>query len=377
MEAIAAIPQYGFWFLVVLTLLVFVHELGHFLVARWCGVRVEVFSIGFGRELFGFTDRHNTRWRFSLVPLGGYVRMFGHVSNAIEGQSGQPMSAAELAVAFYRKNVWQRMAIIVAGPLANYLFALVILFALFLTYGKVDASPVVGTVQVDSAAASAGILPGDRIVALNGTSTETFEDVRRVVQLNLDQSLKVEVERGQERIVLQATPRVVTETDLLGKPMRIGRLGITSAGPGQPRVLSPLGAGVEALSTVYQTSVDMLDGLWQMVVGVRPSDELGGVLRIAAISGEVAKASFWSLLGFCALLSINLGLINLFPIPMLDGGHLAYYMVEAVAGRPLSEQVQDWGLRLGVLALLSLMVFATWNDLVYLNVIDYIRSLFT
>ncbi len=377
MEAILAIPQYGFWFLVVLTLLVFVHELGHFLVARWCRVRVEVFSIGFGPELFGRTDRFGTRWRVSLVPLGGYVRMFGQGGSAIEGESGKANSEADMAFAFSRKNVWQRMAIVVAGPLANYLFAIAVLFAMFLAYGKVDASPVVGTVQIGSAAAEAGIAPGDRIVALNGQSIETFEDVRRLVQLNLDQSLVLEIERAGGRISLAASPRIVIETDLLGKPMRIGRLGITSAGPGEPRSLSVAAAGIEATTSVYETSADMLRGLWQIVAGVRSSEELGGVLRIAAISGEVAKIGFWSLIGFCALFSINLGLINLFPIPMLDGGYLAYYLIEAITGRPLSDRAQEWGLRLGVTALLALMVFVNWNDLVYFNVIDYISSIFT
>jgi regulator of sigma E protease len=351
--------------------------MGHFLVARWCGVRIEVFSIGFGPELFGWTDRHRTRWRISLVPLGGYVRMFGHGDNVIEGESGKPMSEEDLAVAFSQKSVWRRMAIVAAGPIANYAFALVILFGLFLVYGKVDASPIVGTIQTGSAADLAGIEPGDRIVRLNGERIESFTDIRRLVQFNLDQGLAIEVERNGQIVSLSAKPTIVTETDLLGKPMRIGRLGITSAGPGEPIVLSPRGAAKEAAVSVYETSADMLSGLWQMLVGVRPADELGGVLRIAAMSGEVAKASFWSLIGFCALLSINLGLINLFPIPMLDGGHLFYYALEALAGRPLSERVQEWGLRLGVMTLLALMVFATWNDLVYLNVVDYIRSLFT
>jgi regulator of sigma E protease len=257
LDAITALPQYGFWFLVVLTLLVFVHELGHFLVARWCGVRVEVFSIGFGPELFGRTDRHGTRWRFSLVPLGGYVRMFGHVSNAIEGQSGQPLSEADLAVAFYRKNVWQRMAIVVAGPLANYLFALVVLFGLFLVYGKVDASPTVGTVQVDSAAHQAGILPGDRIVGLNGQAIASFEDVRRVVQFNLDQPLSMEIERDGRLIELEAMPRIVSDRSTW-QPMRISVNHWR--GPGEPRFVAA-GRRNQALGSVYQTSVDMLDGL--------------------------------------------------------------------------------------------------------------------
>lgn len=377
MEILSAISQLGFGFLIVLTVLIFVHEMGHFLVARWCGVRVEVFSIGFGPELIGWSDRRGTRWRVSLIPLGGYVRMFGQGTSVIEGESARPMTEAEKAVAFDAKDVWRRMAIVAAGPAANYLFAIVVLFGLFVVYGKVDASPVIGSIQIGSAADAAGLKPGDRITALNGQEIVAFQDIRRVVQLNLDQGLLVEVERDGERLEFAAEPKIVTETDILGRPMRIGRLGIVSQGPGEPIQFSPAGAFVEALNEVFRLSADMLHGLWQMVAGIRPAEELGGVLRMAAISGEVAKVSFWSLIGFSALLSINLGLINLFPIPMLDGGHLVYYSLEAAAGRPLSERAQEWGLRFGVVTLLALMVFATWNDLVYFNVIDYIRSLFT
>lgn len=376
-QQILTIPQYAFWFLLVLTLLVFVHELGHFLVARWCGVRVEVFSIGFGPELFGRTDRKGTRWRFSLVPLGGYVKMFGQGSNALEGESGAPMSLEDRAGAFSEKNVWQRIAIVFAGPLANYVFAVLVLATIYVVHGKYDANTVIGGIEPGSAAESVGLMPGDRIVGLNGNSVSSFKDIYAVVTQNLDQELVIEIEREGKPSTVTVRPTIIEEKDVLGKPVRIGRLGIHSEKFEWSEPLSPLSSIQSAIRDTYDISTSMLNGLWQMVTGVRSPSEIGGALRIAAYSGEVAKIGFWELVRFCALISINLGLINLFPIPMLDGGHLAYYGIEALTGRPLSERMQEYGLRLGITALLCLMVFATWNDLVYLNVIDYIKSLFT
>ncbi|MDY0883036.1 RIP metalloprotease RseP [Dongia soli] len=377
MEILAAIPHYGFWFLLLLTVLVFVHEMGHFLVARWCGVRVEVFSIGFGPELFGFTDRLGTRWKFSAIPLGGYVRMFGQESNALEGQAAAPMSEEDAAVAFNRKSVGQRAAIVAAGPLANYVFAIVVLTGLFLVYGKTLQSTEIGEVMPDSVASEAGLKAGDKIATLNGSPLEGFEDLAMQVRLHLDEPLQLGIDRAGQKLDFTLKPRIVEEEDTFGNKQRVGRLGIRSSGNGNVRKLGVGQSVVEATHQVYQMTTGMLTGIGQMITGKRSADEVGGALRIAKMSGDMAEIGFASLVSLAVLLSVNLGLINLFPIPMLDGGHLMFYAAEALRGRPLGARAHEWGLRLGVAFVLSLMVFATWNDLVYLKVVDYIKSLFT
>ena len=377
MEILAAISQYGFWFLALLTVLVFIHEYGHYIVARWCGVRVEVFSIGFGPELFGRTDSHGTRWKFSAIPLGGYVKMFGQGANLLEGQAGKALTEADRQVAFDYKSVWRRMAIVAAGPIANYVFAALIFAAIFAIHGKEVAAPVIGTVMPDSAASEAGLQPGDRVLALNGTSVGDFEDIREFVQLNLDQEIAITLDRGGTVQTVTARPTISVATDALGNEMRLGRLGVMAAGKADRVEMGVVESAVEGVKRVFEVSGAMLKGLWQMVTGVRPADELGGVIRIGYLSGEIAQIGIWSLISFAAMLSVNLGLVNLFPIPLLDGGHLTYYAIEAARGKPLGERIQEWGFRIGVAFVLGLMLFATWNDLVFLNVIGKLRALFT
>jgi len=377
MEILAAIPHYGLWFLLLLTVLVFVHEMGHFLVARWCGVRVEVFSIGFGPELLGFTDRRGTRWKISAIPLGGYVRMFGQEGNVLEGESATVMTPEEQSVAFNRKNVGQRAAIVAAGPAANYLFAIVVLAGLFLVYGKTLQSTEIGEVVQGSVAGQAGMLPGDRIVTLNGDPLESFDDLAMQVRLHLDQPLTLGIDRGGKHLDLALKPQIVEEEDIFGNKQRIGRLGIRSSGNGQVQRLGVGAALRESTHEIYGMTTGMLTGIGQMITGKRSADEVGGALRMAKMTGDMAQIGFASLVSLTVLLSVNLGLVNLFPVPMLDGGHLVYYAWEALRGRPLGARAQEWGLRVGVAFVLSLMVFATWNDLVYLKVFDYIKSLFT
>lgn len=368
MEILAAIPHYGFWFLAILTVLVFVHEYGHYIVARWCGVKVEVFSIGFGPELFGWTDSHGTRWKVSAIPLGGYVKMFGQGANLLEGEAGRAMNEAERKVAFDYKSVWRRMAIVAAGPVSNYIFAALIFAAVFALHGKDIAAPVIGDVMPGSAAAQAGLQPGDKIVSLNGSSITTFDDIREFVQLNLDQEISIAFERNGTLQTVQARPTISIEKDALGKELRLGRLGVQS-GKSERVELGLVDSGVEGVKRVFDISGAMLKGVWQMVIGVRPADEIGGVLRIGYLSGEIAQIGVWSLVTFAAMLSVNLGLVNLFPIPLLDGGHMTYYLIEAARGKPLGERTQEWGFRIGIAFVLGLMLFATWNDLVYLNII--------
>ena len=377
MEILAAIPQYGFWFLVLLTVLVFVHEYGHYIVARWWGVRVEVFSIGFGPELIGRYDKHGTRWKISAIPLGGYVKMFGQGANLLEGEAGKAMSAEDRKVAFDYKSVWRRMAIVAAGPIANYLFAALIFTMIFAVHGKDVAAPVVGETLAGSAAAEAGLQSGDRIVSLNGKAVGDFNDIAEFVQLNLDQEIALAFERDGTVQTVQVHPTISVEKDALGNEIRLGRLGIKAAGKSD-RIELGLGQSVyEGVARVFDVSALMLKGVWQIITGVRPADEIGGALRIGYLSGEIAQIGIWQLITFAAMLSVNLGLVNLFPIPLLDGGHLTYYAIEAARGKPLGERTQEWGFRIGIAFVLGLMLFATWNDLVFLDVIGRLRALFT
>jgi regulator of sigma E protease len=378
MEILSQIQHYGFWFLVVLTVLVFIHELGHFAVARWCGVKVEVFSIGFGPELFGRTDRTGTRWKFSWLPLGGYVRMFGQDENIIEGESARALTDAERAVSFKHKTIGQRMAIVFAGPAANYLFAFAVFTALYAIAGKPVVPPVVGQVISDSPAARAGIAKDDTIVSVDGTKIETFTDIAYLVQSSLGNVLTIDLVRSGAPLSVQVQPGTVRDKDPeTGKEITFVGLGMRAADKSAIQDLSIGESAATAGSDIYRATVGTLKGLWQMVTGLRSSDEIGGVLRIAKMSGDVAQIGFVSLIAFSAALSINLGLINLFPVPMLDGGHLVYYAVEAVRGKPLGERAQEFGLKVGLALVLSLMLFATWNDLVYLKVVDFVKSLFT
>ncbi|NIA67300.1 RIP metalloprotease RseP [Pelagibius litoralis] len=354
---------FGIPFLIILTALVFIHELGHYLVARWNGVRVEVFSIGFGPELFGWTDKAGTRWKFSAIPLGGYVKMFGDANAASMPSDESPeMSEAERAVAFPHKRLNQRVWIVAAGPIANFLFAIVLLAGLFSIIGQPFTPAVVGAVVPDSAAEAAGFQAGDEITAVNGNSVARFEELQRIVGLRPEENLEITVLRDGEELELIATPARVVRENSLGEAQEVGQLGIQRSGNAFIRhdpVTAVWQATRETISIVSQT----FTALGQIIRGDRGADELGGPIRIAQMSGQVAEHGIPQAIFFAAVLSINLGLINLFPIPMLDGGHLLFYAVEAVRGRPLGERAQEYGFRIGLALVLTLMVFVTWNDL--------------
>jgi regulator of sigma E protease len=368
--------QYPVSFVAVLTVVVFVHELGHYLVARWAGVKVEVFSIGFGPELFGFTDGHGTRWKVSALPLGGYVRMFGDREETdSNGGLPRPMTPEERAVSFFHKPVFRRMAIVVAGPASNYVFAAIVFTILFTSFGQQVSSTVIGAVTEGSAAAQAGLQPGDKIVALNGQTVTRFEQIARTVEMGLDEPLAIGVERDGQKLTLKAVPQVVVLTDNFGNQHSAGRLGITSSGDSEVVHYGPVAAVGAAFRETATATANILKAVWQMVIGTRSSDELGGVLRIGKMSGDVAKLGFPAWVTFTAVLSINLGLINLFPVPMLDGGHLVFYLAEATRGRRLSARAEEWGLRIGLAMVLTLFVFATWNDLVSLEIFKHFRTL--
>lgn len=368
---IGSLLHYLVPFLLVLSVVVFVHEFGHYWVARRNGVRIEVFSIGFGPELFGRNDRHGTRWKFSAVPLGGYVKMLGDADAA---SATVDHAAAHQPDSFPSKNVWQRMAIVAAGPAANFVFAIAALTILFATVGRPFTPPDVGAVQPDSPAAAAGLLPGDRIAAVDGAPIESFEQLQASVIDSDGAPMQLSVDRAGESVTLTVTPTVQDDTDRFGTQRKVWRIGVSRPGV-EYRRSSPVLAVFEATAETGRMVAGTLHALGQMIVGKRGTQELGGPLRIAQMSGEIAQDGFVPALWFTAVLSINLGLINLFPIPMLDGGHLAMYGIEAVRGRPLNERSQEIAFRFGLAMVLSLMLFATWNDVVQFGWVERLLNL--
>jgi regulator of sigma E protease len=358
-------------FLFVLTIVVFFHELGHFLIARWCGVHVLTFSIGFGPELFGFNDRHGTRWKVAAIPLGGYVKFFGD-DNAASVPSPETIAAmteAERAKSFVYQTVAKRSAIVVAGPLANFLLAIVIFAGLFMIYGKQSTSPRVDTIQADSAAAAAGFQPGDIVLAINGKRVESFAEMQRIVSTSAGETLSIEVDRGGQHLTLKATPALREVKDSFGNVHRIGVLGISrSLAPDDVKFqpVDPITAvvlGVKETWFVIERTISYIGGVF---AGREAADQLGGPIRIAQVSGQVATAGFPALMHLAAVLSVSIGLLNLFPVPLLDGGHLLFYVIEAVRGRPLSERAQEMGFRIGLAIVVMLMIFATFNDILHI-----------
>lgn len=384
MDFLLGIWNYVVPFVVVLTVLVFVHEMGHYLVARRCGVRVEVFSIGFGKELFGWTARNGTRWKFSMIPFGGYVKMFGEHppdSSDESDESGDPGAAPptpeEIADSFYAKTVGQRSAIVFAGPLANFLFAIVVLAGLFSILGQPFTPPDIGKVMAGSAAERAGFKAGDVFKEINGTRIERFEQVSQIIQLAAGRKMTIKVLRDDRIVTLVAIPDAV-EVVRFGTVQKIGRLGVTRTTRDMILVRhDPLTAIWRATVHTFTLTANILDALGQIVTGQRTTEELGGPLRIAQISGDMAKSSLIMLVQFAAILSINLGLINLFPIPILDGGHLVFYGIEALRGRPVGERVMGYSLNFGLALILCLTLFVTWNDLIQLRVFEYLIDLVT
>ena len=359
-------------FLFVLTIIVFFHELGHFLVARWCGIKVLVFSIGFGPELVGFNDRHGTRWKISAIPLGGYVKFFGddNAASVPDANAIAAMNADERQVSFFHKSVAARAAVVAAGPIANFLLAIAIFATIFTIYGKQETAARVDQVNADSAAAAAGFQPGDLVLSINGRTIESFRDMQEIVSLSADERLEFVVERGGSTVKLQATPRLTEEKDMFGNVYRIGRLGLTQTNTPQDirvRKFGPIAAIGEAGKQTWFVVDQTFSYIGKLLVGRASTQELGGPLRIAQMSGQAASLGFTFLMNWAGLISVSIGLLNLFPIPLLDGGHLLFYAIEAVRGRPLSERVQEVGFRIGFAIIVMLMIFTVWNDVSHLR----------
>jgi regulator of sigma E protease len=360
-------------FLFVLTLVVFFHEFGHFLVARWCGVKVEAFSIGFGRALASWTDRKGTAWKIGWLPLGGYVRFLGDedVISRADTESLSKLERADKEHSFHFKPLHQRALIVAAGPIANFILAIAIFALLFMTLGEEKVPAQIQQVQAGSAAAAAGFEPGDVVTSVDGYTIESFGDIQDIVSVSAGHSLDIVVERDGKLVRLTAVPATEVVVDRFGNEHRIGRLGLLrNNNPADITYvrydpLSAIWRGCKRTLFIVDRTLDYVGGLF---VGTEDVSQLSGPLGIAKVSGEIARLGFAALVNLAAVLSISIGLLNLFPIPMLDGGHLLYYAVEAVRGRPLGEKAQELGFRLGLALVLSLMLFATWNDLAKLQI---------
>lgn len=446
---------YGGTFLLVLGILVFVHEWGHYIAAKLCGVKVEVFSVGFGRELFGFNDKSGTRWKVCLVPLGGYVKLFGdvdpasvkHIDGVADPASGavRPLTQEERRAAFFAKPVWKRAIIVAAGPGINYVFAIILLACLFTFNGQPTTPPVGAGVIGGSAADRFGFEPHDEIVSIDGRTIRDFDDIRREMMISLDQQRVFKVKRGSEVITINARPEKKEMQDRFGFKHSRGMLGLISArhavdikniqtingktysdaeevrgallakmgttfkievkngsaldlltlrpslefntalkaaDPLDPKStlllvtnmdvsravtkFSPPEAVGEALVQAWDVTLGTLEAIGQMIMGTRSTSELGGVIRIGALAGDMAQQGLIALIFFTALLSINLGLVNLFPIPVLDGGHLVFYTFEAILGRPVPDKIQEYAFQFGLTFLVCIMVYANLSDIMQL-----------
>lgn len=362
--------SYAIPFLVVLTVIVFVHEMGHYLVARWNGVAIHTFSIGFGRELIGWNDKQGTRWRISAIPLGGYVRFVGDMNPASVPDTDSPM-LNDPAIAphlFVNKSVWQRIAVVAAGPIANLILTFLILYALLLGYGRYTVPAVIGEVLPNSVAEAAGFLPGDEIVSVDGYVVRGFEDFQRYVATSPARPVVISLERDGVEKSLELTPEAVEIEDRFGNSQRVGRIGVsrdiseTDLTLYRPGPVEAVGMTLEEIRFIIQRTGQFLGDFF---VGRGDVEQLSGPVKVAKVSGEVATLGVIALINLMALLSLNIGIFNLLPIPMLDGGHLLYYFIEAVRGRPLSMRVQEMGFRFGFALVLCLMVFTLFNDTVF------------
>ncbi len=373
LEQFSGVPFTLLSFFLVMTVVVFVHEFGHFYIARKNGVRCDSFSIGFGPELFGYTDKLGTRWKFSLIPLGGYVKMFGEgetmqvVEGGKEESVPRELTPEEKKVSLKHKTIGQRAAVVFAGPAVNFLFAILMFWAMFMTIGRPVTEPVVGQVVEGSAAAEAGLMVQDRIRSIDDKPVVHFEDIRNTILLSDGSPMTLVIERDGQEQTISVTPRLSTEKDPFGNDGKRYMLGITQSGEtGREIISNPL----EALGASVGHTYDIVDSTFiavgQMIRGKRGTEDMGGAIRIAKYSGQAAKSGFLNFMEFIAFFSVNLGIINLLPVPMLDGGHLLFYAIEAIRGRPLSERVQEWGLRVGLALVGALMIFGIWNDIVHL-----------
>jgi regulator of sigma E protease len=355
-------------FLLVLGIVVFFHELGHFMVGRWCGVKADVFSLGFGPEIYGRVDRHGTRWRLALIPLGGYVKFHGDANAASAGVNAEGLSQEERRFSFFAQPVWKRVLIVAAGPVANFILAVAIFAAVALFVGRGALAPRVESLRPGEVAEAAGFMPGDLIRSIDGKAVASWGEVQRIVQISAEKTLTFVIERDGGDVTLQATPKLRTIDTPLGKN-RIGLIGLNGSNKAEDWKIIRFGPvesltlGVQETWYIGERTVNFLAGL---VVGKESFDQVTGPIGTGYLAGKVATFGFSALMNLAAVLSVSIGLINLLPIPLLDGGHLLFYLFEALRGRPLSERTQEVGFRLGLAFVVVLMLFTTFNDLLNL-----------
>ena len=364
---IEAITHNFFSFLLIFSIIVFIHEFGHYYVAKMCGVKVEIFSIGFGKEIFGFNDKSGTRWKFSIFPLGGYVKMFGDSdpsSSGLDKQKLQNFTVSQKKVSFYFQNVYKRIAIVFAGPLANFILAILLLIVIFIFEGKSNILPIVGEVFNDMPAKQAGLKEGDKILAIDGNKVNSFSEVQNQIFLSTQENISFDIERNGNLLNIKIRPKIKESEDIFGQKVQKRLIGIMASQKYLiTKKLSFFEAVNESILHTYNTSVQILRFLGQLIIGQRDMKDLSGVVKIAQYSGKSVEIGLFFTLFFMAVISINLGVLNLLPIPMLDGGHILFYFIEALRGKAVSARKQEFFFRIGFAVLISLMIFTTFNDI--------------
>ena len=364
MSIIQIILHNLFSFVAIISVIVFIHEFGHFIVARWCGVKIEEFAIGFGKKIFGFQDKKGTEWKFCILPFGGYVKMYGDKNGASipDIELIKKMSAHERKISFLGKNVYQRIAIVGAGPVANFILAIFIFTGLFKINGIAQVEPVVSEIVENSASFEAGIKKGDRILKIDNVEIEDFQKMRNLVVTGLEKDLNFKIQRNGEELNIIISPKIISQKDMFGDEIKIRSIGLIAENVIK-KELSLVESFAEANKETFDISKSILKTLGQLITGQRSVKELGGPVKIAKYSGKTVEQGLIVVAWFMAMISINLGVMNLLPIPVLDGGHLFYYFFEAIKGKPLSQKVQTYGYNFGLALVLSLMVFTTLNDI--------------
>lgn len=364
MELLSLISHNLISFIIILSIIVFIHEFGHYFVARKCGVKIDEFAIGFGKELIGFNDKNGTRWKFCLLPFGGYVKMFGDRNPASVADSDKikKMSAEEKKISFYYQGVYKRMAIVLAGPIANFILAILLLTIIFRIQGMTTVLPIIDSLIDTGSAKEAGLKEGDRIVQVNNKKINDFSELQQIVATSADEELIIKIERNYQELSFNVTPKYVQSEDFFGNEVKIGMIGI-QAGQYEYKKLGTLDSFIQANIETYNISISVLGALRDLLIGKRSIKELGGPVKIAQYSGKSVSMGLMVAIWFMAMISINLGVLNLLPLPVLDGGHFLYYTVEAIKGKPLSERSQQLGFQFGFAIVLTLMIFTTYNDI--------------
>ena len=357
------------WFLILLTVIVFIHEMGHYLIARLNGVKVEVFSIGFGKELFGINDKYGTRWKICLIPLGGYVKFYGdaNLSSNLPDDKMKALSEKEINETFHIKSLKQKAAIVFAGPLANFIFAILIFLLLFLVKGApsdIKYYPIIDNILENSAASEAGFMIEDKIIMINGKVVDDFLDIRDTVISNPSKEIYFQIIRNGNSYDIRATPDSVELMNENGEKYINGRMGFSAKYETIYEKLTLKTAFIKSISDTFSYTIQTFQGITDIVIGVRSASELGGPIMIASVASKAANRGLESYLFIMAIISINLGLINLFPIPLLDGGHLLLYGVQSITKKNINESFLKYYYGIGMFIIFALMILVNYNDLI-------------